>query len=169
MSTITRPMTVDEYERNIENGIIPENNRAELTAGELVEKMPKSPGHVWAITETCATIKRLLPGSWHVRQEAPVRIPEYDEPEPDLSIARGTRDDYLDRHPEPADVALVVEVPRSTVYDDRAMAPIYGRAAASLATGSSTWRIVSSKCTRDLWRAFTLPPRSSVSRPRSNW
>ena len=59
--------------------------------------------------------------------ERPVRIPERDsEPEPDLAVVRGDVDDYDDHHPGPADVALVVEVARSSLADDRALAQTYG-------------------------------------------
>ena len=43
-----------------------------------------------------------------------------------MSVVRGTIDDYATRHPDPEDVALVVEVTRSSVAKDRAMATIYG-------------------------------------------
>jgi hypothetical protein len=31
--------------------------------------------------------------------QEPVRIPDFDEPEPDLALARGTRKEYRSRHP----------------------------------------------------------------------
>ena len=69
----------------------------------------------------------LLPPGWHVRIEKPVRIPARDsEPEPDVSVARGSIQDYLELDPGPPDVALVVEVAESTLADDRAMAATYG-------------------------------------------
>ncbi len=59
--------------------------------------------------------------------EAPVRMPDYNEPEPDVSLARGKAKDYANRHPGPADLALVVEVAKSSLSEDRQMA-IYGPA-----------------------------------------
>jgi Uma2 family endonuclease len=54
-------------------------------------------------------------------------VPTRDsEPEPEVSIARGKPGDYWDRHPGPEDVALVVEVVRCDVADDRALAATYG-------------------------------------------
>ena len=47
-------------------------------------------------------------------------------PEPDISVARGEPDDYLDVDPGPDDVALVVEVSDSTIVADRIMATTYG-------------------------------------------
>ena len=59
-----------------------------------------------------------LPQGWHVIIEAPVRIPDFDEPEPDLGIVRGTREEYADRHPEPADVGLLIDVGDTTLDRD---------------------------------------------------
>src|SRR5208283_2420371 len=44
----------------------------------------------------------------------------------DLSVVRGAIEDYETRHPDPEDVALVVEVTRSSVAKDRALARVYG-------------------------------------------
>ena len=54
-----------------------------------------------------------------VRKENPLRIVDFDEPEPDVVIARGRRATYRTRHPEPKDVALVVEVSETTYDRDR--------------------------------------------------
>jgi Uma2 family endonuclease len=61
----------------------------------------------------------MLPLGWMWRQEQPVRIPDYDEPEPDIAIVRGTNDDYRHKTPEPADVALLVEISDTTYDRDR--------------------------------------------------
>ena len=49
-------------------------------------------------------------------------------PEPDLAIVRGNYQDYATRHPGPQDVALIVEIASSSLYDDQGMAGVYGRA-----------------------------------------
>ena len=55
-----------------------------------------------------------------------MRIPRRrSEPEPDLAVVRGAIKDYATRHPGPEDVALVVEVTRSSVAKDRALARVY--------------------------------------------
>ena len=128
MSTITKPITVDEYDRMVEDGTIPEDGRVELIEGQLVEKMTQGTKHTTAAEKCRRVIERLVMAGWHVRIERPVRIPERDsEPEPDLAVVRGDVDDYDDHHPGPADVALVVEVARSSLADDRALAQTYGR------------------------------------------
>ena len=168
MSTVSNLLTVDEYERMVTKGILPETNRFELIDGRIVEKEVKSPEH--RLTEhTRRTIDRLLPAGWHASQEGPVRIPNRaSEPEPDVSVVRGEIKDYLHRHPEPADVALVVEITRTTVAKDRAW-PVSTAPAASRSTGSSTSPGVRSRFTPPRDRAATRPPKSTASIRPCRW
>jgi Uma2 family endonuclease len=57
-----------------------------------------------------------------------VRIAPYDEPEPDISVVRGSDADYRHRLPEVPDVGLVVEVTRTNVSADRQQGNLYSRA-----------------------------------------
>lgn len=128
MSTVTpqqrggRPpgvyrMTVSEYERLTAAGVL-DDPRVELIDGYLVKKMGKNPPHIWAVDAVIDGLKALLPG-WWCRKEDPVRIPSFDEPEPDVAVVRGSRDDYRGRIPGPPDIGLVVEVSESTLDRDR--------------------------------------------------
>ncbi len=74
-------------------------------------------------------IEGVVPSGCHARIEGAVRIPSRDsEPEPDIAVVRGEIDDYEDRHPNPADVALVVEIAKSSLAEDRKLAETYGGA-----------------------------------------
>jgi Uma2 family endonuclease len=133
MSTITRPMTatitVEAYERMIEEGEIGEHDDVELIKGRVVVKMGQGPIHASGSEKSRRPIERLVPPGWHVRIEKPVRIPAEDsEPVPDLSIVRGDVEDYLNRHPQPEDVALIVEVAKTSLALDREQAVILGAA-----------------------------------------
>jgi Uma2 family endonuclease len=85
----------------------------------MVKKMGKNPPHSWAVDAVREELVPLLPRGWSIRQEQPVRIPNYDEPEPDLAVVRGTRDQYQDHHPGPADIGLLIEVADTTLGRDR--------------------------------------------------
>jgi len=111
-------LTVDEYERLARAGVL-DDDRVELIDGYLVKKMPKKPPHIWVTGTIIDILVRLLPSGWSWRKEDPVRIPNYDEPEPDVAVVRGSRDDYRNRIPEPGDVALVVEVAETTLDRDQ--------------------------------------------------
>ena len=81
--------------------------------------MPKNPPHSWSTKVLLRALDRLLGMGWTWRLEQPLRIPEYTEPEPDIAIVRGSDDDYKHRTPEPADLALLVEVSESTLDRDQ--------------------------------------------------
>ena len=70
----------------------------------------------------------MVPAGWVVRGPHPVTTPD-SEPEPDVAVVRGTHRDYFQRHPTPADSALVVEVANTSLRYDRGIKRrIYARA-----------------------------------------
>jgi Uma2 family endonuclease len=114
-----RRITVDEYERITEAGALEDPSRVELIDGSMVEKMAKNTAHRYTTKETLKALDSRLPAGWTSQKEEPVRIPPYDEPEPDVAIIRGTDADYEFRLPRAADVALLVEVSETTLSQDR--------------------------------------------------
>lgn len=114
-------LSVDQYERMGQAGILTEDDRVELLGGNLIRKMTKGQPHTAAIVETRDALLRLLPSGWHLQPEGAVRIPPFDEPEPDLAVVRGKSRDYvaLGRPPEPKDIAMVVEVADASLGRDR--------------------------------------------------
>jgi Uma2 family endonuclease len=112
-------MTVDEYECMADAGVL-KDRRVELINGWLVRKMTTKPSHVIAVDATREAIAGLLPPGWWLREEKPIRIPDFDEPEPDISVVRGSRNDYRSRHPAPGEIELLVEVSETSLTWDRA-------------------------------------------------
>jgi Uma2 family endonuclease len=111
-------MTVDQYDRLVATGVL-DGEPIELIDGLLVRKMGKKPPHVISCEATRNVLLPLIPPGWRLAIEAPVRIPDYDEPEPDLAVIRGTLEDYEERHPGPHDIGLLIEVSDSTLERDR--------------------------------------------------
>jgi Uma2 family endonuclease len=111
-------MTVEEYEQLAESGVL-KDRRVELINGLLVKKMTIKPPHVIAVDAAREAIGRLLPAGWWIRDEKPVRIPDFDEPEPDVSVVRGSRRDYATRHPGPGDITFLAEVADSSLSWNR--------------------------------------------------
>jgi Uma2 family endonuclease len=69
-----------------------------------------------------------LTGRATVSVQAPVRLSEISEPQPDLLLLRFREDFYASRHPRPEDVLLLVEVADSSLgYDQGTKAPLYAR------------------------------------------
>ncbi len=125
MSTGIKGLSVETYEKMVRKGILPETNRFELIRGRIVEKDVIGPGHRIATRKTLEAIERRLPGGWHANKEEPVGVPgSRSEPEPDASVVRGQPEDYPDRNPGAGDVALVVEVTRTSAATDRKLAGV---------------------------------------------
>ncbi len=109
-------MTVIEYERI---GGMLDDPRVELIDGYLVKKTSKKPRHVATVKRIYRIFAGLLPPGWTWQKEDPIRITDFDEPEPDVAVLRGSDRDYDGRIPDAADVALVVEVAESTLERDQ--------------------------------------------------
>jgi Uma2 family endonuclease len=121
-------MSVDEYEQMAESGFL-KDRRVELINGWLVRKMTTKPPHVAAVDAAREAMAAILPTGWWLRDEKPVRIPDFDEPEPDISVVRGTRQDYRSRHPGPGDIEFLVEVSDTLLsWDRREKFSAYARA-----------------------------------------
>src|SRR5262249_57321027 len=94
-----------------------------------VAKTTQHPPHATADDLCGEALQRVIPPGWHQRSGKPIRLPVQNSiPEPDRCVARGTIRDYSRRHPEPADIALVVEVADSSLPDDRKLTQLYGAA-----------------------------------------
>lgn len=106
-------------------GAFTEHDRVELIEGWVVAQMAKGPGHEYAVAEAEAQLRTRLPEGWYVRNQAPLTL-DASEPEPDLTITRGSRAAYRTRHPGPDEVAAVVEVSDTTLETDRLKARTYG-------------------------------------------
>lgn len=123
-----RRFTVDEYHAMIRAGVLGEEDPVELLEGYLVLKMPRGPAHDSAITKLNNRLVRMLPAGWHLRPQAAATMPD-SEPEPDFAIVRGDESAFDNRHPQPSDVAVLIEIADSSVRrDTRDKARIYARA-----------------------------------------
>jgi Uma2 family endonuclease len=120
-------LTVGQYEAMVDSGVFTKRDQFTLINGFLVAKVPKSPRHTFVAKNLARNLQRLVPSGWDIRIEDAVRLAG-SKPEPDISIARGEIEDYADRDPGPADLAMVVEVAASTIAEDRQMATVYGPA-----------------------------------------
>ena len=120
-------LTVAEYQRLTEQGVLDERDAVELLEGWVVEKMPRNPPHDSTISRVERELRLLLPAAWHARIQSSL-VTSDSVPEPDIAIVRGPADDYDNQHPTGNDTALVVEVADSSVEIDRDKARIYAEA-----------------------------------------
>jgi Uma2 family endonuclease len=91
--------------------------------------MTQNPPHSTADDLCAQALNRMIPAGWYIRGGKPVRIPsQISKPELDRCVVRGGVRDYHRRDPEPADIALIVEVSDSSLNEDRKMSQIYAAA-----------------------------------------
>ena len=112
------PLSVDQYHAMIEAGILGEDEPVELLEGRLVTKMPKKPAHPLAKRRLRRYLSRLLPKGYFFDSQDPITTAD-SEPEPDGIVVHGDEDDFVDRHPGPAEVVLAAEVSESSLRTDR--------------------------------------------------
>ena len=111
-------LSVEQYERMIESGILGENDRVELIEGLIVEMSPIGSAHWYVVFELTKAISRLAGDGWLVFSQGPIVLPN-GEPEPDICVVRGTSVDYKSRKPRAEEVGLLVEVADSSLEFDR--------------------------------------------------
>ncbi len=112
-------ISVERYHEMLQQGLLTADDRVELLAGVLVEKMSKNPPHRVATGRARRALEAIVPAGWYVEMQEPVTLSGSSEPEPDVAVIRGAFDDYRDRHPGASEVALVIEVADSTLPRDR--------------------------------------------------
>src|SRR5438445_32883 len=112
-----RRITVDEYHRMIDAGILNSGEPYELVGGFLVLKDRSARGedrmtigreHLWAVKNLARLGHKLARFGCHIQTQGPVVMSGVDEPEPDGAIIVGDEDDYKARKPQAADVTSVI-------------------------------------------------------------
>ncbi|MBD2037130.1 Uma2 family endonuclease [Leptolyngbya sp. FACHB-321] len=127
--TKVRLWTVDEYHHMTAVGILAPEEQVELIEGQIIPMAAKNPPH--AATNLCAAdhFRQALIGQALVRIQDPIRLGEYSEPEPDIAIVRLDSRKYIDHHPAPTEIFLLIEVADTTLAFDRGQkANLYAKA-----------------------------------------
>ena len=111
--------TVEEYHRLIQAEILTAEDHVELLDGYIIERVPQDLPHASITDDLSDDLKAILRGRAKVRAQLPITIAPNSEPEPDIAIVRIDQRRYRDRHPNPNDVYLIIEVADSTFRSDR--------------------------------------------------
>lgn len=120
--------SVDDYYRMIELGMIEDYERAEIIDGEMVPKMTIGDRHALAVDLLSQFFFNTVPNTVRIRVQNPLRLGDFDEPEPDVVLADLTKYDGK-RHPRPEEVILVIEVADASLrYDRDVKLPLYAEA-----------------------------------------
>ena len=120
--------TVDDYYKMIEMGMIEDYEKAEIIAGEIVPKRTIGDKHAAVVDKLARLLIKALPDEVLVRVQNPLRIGDFDEPEPDFVLADLTKYDG-NRHPRPEETLVVIEVVDASLKNDRSVKlPLYAKA-----------------------------------------
>jgi Uma2 family endonuclease len=114
-----RRFTVHDYHRMGEAGILHEDDRVELIEGELVEMTAIGTRHFSCVNRLTRLLVMSVGDEAIVSVQNPVRLNEYNEPQPDLTVIRPR--DYRESLPKPEDVLLLIEVSDTTLAYDRGL------------------------------------------------
>lgn len=120
-----RIWTKKEYYKLIDIGFF-NGKRAELIEGEIIEMSPMKTPHAVAIGLIESILREVFGNKHTVRGQLPIDFGEINEPEPDVAVVKGNPRDYLESHPQTAE--LVVEISASTLsYDRNIKGKLYAR------------------------------------------
>lgn len=119
-------MNCDRYHAMIKHGFLTEDDPVELINGYVVTKMSIGPNQGGTVNRLNRLLSKRLGDDVIIAVQNPITIHEFSEPEPDIVVARHRDDFYADRHPQPQDILLVIEVAdTSLAYDRSAKIPLY--------------------------------------------
>lgn len=114
-----RLITVDEFDRMLEHGIIGPDERLELIEGRLVRREPVNAPHASIVARLTNALAHGLRGRALVWPQLPIVAAERSKPFPDVSLVRTRADHYGARLPVPDDVLAVIEVSDTRLRFDR--------------------------------------------------
>ncbi|MGB7159150.1 MAG: Uma2 family endonuclease [Tepidisphaeraceae bacterium] len=105
-----------------------EGERVQLIDGEIVRMATQKDVHAVAVGLTSSALRAAFGSGVWVREQLPIRIGTYSEPEPDVSVVAGEPRDYVGTdHPDRA--LLVVEISDTTLsFDRKQKASLYASA-----------------------------------------
>jgi Uma2 family endonuclease len=121
-------LTVDDYYRMAEVGVLAHDARVELIEGEIIDMAPMGTRHSAAIRLLGQVLQEAVQRRAIVSMQLPLRLGSQSEPEPDLMLTKPRADFYRNAHPTGPDCLLVIEVADTTLaYDVKVKAPLYAK------------------------------------------
>jgi Uma2 family endonuclease len=123
-----RPITVAEYHRMGEVGILSHCDRVELIEGELVAMAPIGSNHSGTVNTLTRRLVLAVGDRGVVAVQNPVQLDDLTEPQPDFSVLKPRPDDYRLATPRADEVLLIIEVAdNSLAYDRTVKRSLYAR------------------------------------------
>ena len=123
-------LTVDDYYRMADAGILTGDDRVELIDGEIIDMPPIGQDHAGTVNRLAEALIQAFAGRAIVSTQNPIRLDDLSEPQPDFAVLRRRADFYTTgERPGSDDVLLLIEVADSSLRFDRTVKlPLYARA-----------------------------------------
>ncbi len=123
-----RLITVADYYKMAEAGILSPDDRIELIEGQIIEMSPIGSDHSGQVNRLTRLLINAVGDRAVLGVQNPVRLSDITEPEPDFAVLKPRQDDYAGSMPGPQDVLLLIEVSDSSLgYDRGVKARLYAR------------------------------------------
>jgi Uma2 family endonuclease len=124
-----RLFTVKQYHEMARSGILSEDDRVELLAGEIVEMSPIGSRHAACVKRLTKILDSQIGDAAILGVQDPIHLGPRSEPQPDLALLKPRADFYAQAHPGPQDVLLIIEVAETSGESDRKLKlPLYAKA-----------------------------------------
>jgi Uma2 family endonuclease len=112
-------ISVEEYHRMAEVGLLAPDARVELIDGEIIEMPPIGSRHGAIVDRLTELFMFAVQGRANVRCQGAIQLGDFSEPQPDLSLLERREDFYSEKHPREGQILLAIEVSESTLNFDR--------------------------------------------------
>lgn len=121
-------ITVHDYHRMAEVGVLAPDARVELIEGEIIDMAPIGKDHQSIVDQLNRLFVRAVDDKAIVRVQGSIRLSQWSEPEPDLVLLEPRPDFYRGEFALGTDTMLVIEVSDTTLrYDRDVKVPLYAR------------------------------------------
>lgn len=122
-------LTVADYHRMVECGILSEDERVELLDGQVVPMTPIGSPHAGCVNRLTRMLTHALGDRATIAVQNPAVLDGWSEPQPDVTVLEPRPDGYAAAHPRPADILLLIEVADTSLARDREVKlPLYAAA-----------------------------------------
>jgi Uma2 family endonuclease len=122
-------LTVADFRRMGEVGILGPDDRVELIAGEIIDMSPIGSLHAALVDRVAGVFHQRCVSQAIVRVQNPLVLDDTNQPQPDIVVVQSRTDFYAAAHPGPADALLVIEVADTTLsFDLDVKVPLYAAA-----------------------------------------
>jgi Uma2 family endonuclease len=123
-----RALTVAEYHRMGEAGILAQGDRVELIEGQLIAMSPIGSEHSGTVNALNHCLVQAIGQRGVVAVQNPVQLDDLSEPQPDFAVLKPREDYYRRATPRPNEVLLIIEVADSSLaYDRNVKRSLYAR------------------------------------------